>query len=250
MPSNRTVPTITIISLLLLTIVFFQGESKYFEWGKLADDEKIANYFTSFEAIFVAATLFYIGKQLEESRLARLKSYEPILMPIQTRFSWVQIDMAARNWLNPVNFDTHFVVNRYDTGSPELRNIGTGIAKNVSITWEYDSLAVRSKIVLIHDQDKQLWNQESMKHSDLNVILVEQQVVILSPSFYLLMWSDDAAFLRTALHDDETPTPSLHLRLTYNDKDGNEIKKKYQANVNIENDNNGEFLVIDYVDVT
>jgi hypothetical protein len=188
---NWVVPLVTLLAILILTISFIQGEREYLKWGELVDDGKIANYFTSLEAIFVATTLFYIGRQLSEARITRLKSYEPVLLPIQTKLLWREVNVAAFDWTNSVNEEIHFTIDKVLIGSPELRNIGNGIATNVNIAWEYDSNLVLEKILYLYDEGRTLWNSEGVKQSEQNVVLIEEQIVVSVPYYYLLMWSDE-----------------------------------------------------------
>jgi len=77
----RIVIGTTCISSMMLVVCFLWNEIENWSIERVIDDGKIANFFTSLEAIIVVATLYFVVEQLNETAKSRKGSIRPDLLP-------------------------------------------------------------------------------------------------------------------------------------------------------------------------
>lgn len=130
----------------MISIIFIWGEIPLCLSCRL-NDSKIASYATSLAAIGTIAAMVLLRNQLVEMEIARKLSYRPILIPEGQKSKTEDITGEIEIGME---FEDGFV---FPTLSPlftsnsgmksyyleiKVSNVGKGIAKNVSITWEFD----------------------------------------------------------------------------------------------------------------
>lgn len=174
---RKIIITLIVFASFLL-IIFFWGELDELSLEQKINDNKVANFFTSFGGIIVSISLYFLYKQLREMK----SGYLPDLYLSYTEFR-VKI-LPGRDYLNDKSAVKVFnIEDGKDTdinGYFRLHNIGLGSSKNISIKWNYDLKSVKE----VFNDKYQYWPILSTENQHIDFLDAKNNTQIDIPEFY------------------------------------------------------------------
>ncbi len=242
----RIVIGTTCISSMVLVVCFLWNEIENWSTEREIDDGKIANFFTSLEAIIIVATLYFVVEQLNETAKSRKGSIRPDLLPMQTKLQMREVNAAMMVWPRQIDEATQFAIGIFFTDRLEIRNLGAGIAKKVKVSWQYDTETVTRKLKEYNEVGtRSIWNSRVDENSETEFILTNSNYLGYVPTYYLLMWSDSQAWTRVIFQEEEEKVP-LYLRIQCTDVEGNEYINRFAVDVSLTQVDENNILLLDF----
>jgi hypothetical protein len=218
---------ILVLFTIFLIILFLWGEFEYLNFKQKIDDDKIANFFTSFGGVIVAISLYYFYEQLIAVNLPDL--YFSSAMFNVTEKQSVFENKKALKFLQILDekvseLNSYFV----------LHNNGTGPCKNISIKWIYDLDEIK-KIIQDNYQNFPRFVTESQ---NLSFIESNGKIQIEIPEFYFYCCAPELNFnesnhseLAKKLMNGEELKPKLNAEIIYYDSRNNKKIKKFKVEI-------------------
>lgn len=218
---------ILILFTIILLVLFLWKELEILDINQKINDDKLANFFTSFGGIIVAITLYYLYEQL-------IAGNSPDLYFSSVVFNVTEKDSIYENkktlkFLQIID-EKISDVNSYFI----LHNTGTGTCKNISIKWIYDLEEIK-KII----QEKyQYFPRFTTESQQLSFIESNGKIQIQIPEFYFYSCAPEFNFnennhseLAKKLINGEELKPKLSVEIKYFDSRNNQRTKKFKLEI-------------------
>ncbi|MEN2398972.1 hypothetical protein GKZ90_0004255 [Flavobacterium sp. MC2016-06] len=137
---KKTILALIIFTIILLVLFFWQ-ETQNLSLDRKIDDEKLANFFTSFGGIIVLISLYYLYKQFIEMKSGYLPDLylSSVKFKVDIKPGMEFIDDKPILKISQMEDNKSLDINAYF----QLHNIGLGACKNISIDWIYDLDSVK-----------------------------------------------------------------------------------------------------------
>lgn len=216
-----------IIFTIILIVLFLWEEVETLDINQKINDDKIANFFTSFSGVIVAISLYYLYKQLIEGN-------HPDLYISSTIFNVTEKESIYAN-KRSLNF--HQIIDEKITDINSyfvLHNTGTGTCKNVSICWIYNMAEIKE---LIQD-DYFYFPIFSTEKQQLSFIESNGKIQIEIPKFYFYSCAPKLNFNRDnhreqseKLIKGEELKPKIYVELTYYNNRNKKYTKKFKLDI-------------------
>lgn len=218
---------VLILFTIILLVLFLWKEFETLDINQKINDDKLANFFTSFGGIIVAITLYYLYEQL-------IAGNSPDLYFSSVVFNVTEKDSIYENkktlkFLQIID-EKISDVNSYFI----LHNTGTGTCKNISIKWIYDLEEIKKMI-----QEKyQYFPRFTTESQQLSFIESNGKIQIQIPEFYFYSCAPEFNFnennhseLAKKLINGEELKPKLSVEIKYFDNRNNQRTKKFKLEI-------------------
>lgn len=218
---------ILVLFTIILIMLFLWEELENLNFNEKINDDKIANFFTSFGGVIVAVSLYYFYEQLIAVNLPDL--YFSSAMFNITEKESVFENKKSLKFLQILDekisdLNSYFV----------LHNTGTGTCKNISIKWIYDLEEIK-KII---QNDYQYFPRFVAESQQLSFIESNGKTQIEIPEFYFYCCAPEFNFnennhseLAKKLINGEELKPKLNVEITYYDSRNNKKTKKFKVEI-------------------
>ena len=232
---------------ILITIVFAWNEK--FDISKAINHEKLSNYFvTIFTSIGTCLSVYYLYKQIQESKYDSLASAKPVIEPVDIRlFAHEEVFpfqvLAGGNWDDQLPSVALIDVDKKQRGEIELKNIGNGLAQNVRTSWKYDLAVIDNCVKGIyfpaHGELTLKKKDQIIDDSFRKFVRTSSSFFIIPPSYYCTCCgeklnvdlSNPLNIPKGYLH----PKPKLELHISYEDIRGTKYLVKYLVKIEAQN---------------
>lgn len=218
---------ILIVFTIILIVLFLWQELETLNIKRKINDEKLANFFTSFGGVIVAVSLYYLYEQLIGGNSPDLY-FSSAVFNVTEKES-IYEDKKALKFLQIIDekitdLNSYFV----------LYNTGTGTCKNISIKWIYDLKEINEII----QHDYQYFPRFTTESQQLSFIESNGKIQIEIPEFYFYSCAPEFNFninnhseLAEKLMKGEELKPTLNVEITYYDSRNNKITKKFKLEI-------------------
>lgn len=218
---------ILVLFTIILIVLFLWQELETLNIKQKINDDKLANFFTSFSGVIVAISLYYFYEQL-------IAGNSPDLYFSSAVFNVTEKESIYENkkslkFLQIIDekisdLNSYFV----------LYNTGTGTCKNISIKWIYDLKEVQ-KIV---QDNYQYFPRFTTENQQLSFIESNGKIQIEIPEFYFYSCAPEFNFneknhgeLAKKLMKGEELKPKLSVEIIYYDSRNNKKMKKFKLEI-------------------
>jgi hypothetical protein len=223
---RKTTYILVLFTLILITL-FLWGELENLNFTEKINDDKIANFFTSFGGVIVAISLYFFYEQLIAVNLPDLY------------FSSALFNVTEKESIYENKKDLKFLqiidekisdLNSYFI----LHNTGTGTCKNITIRWIYKIDEIK-KIIKNDYQYFPIFVTESQK---LSFIESNGKIQIEIPELYFYSCAPEFNFneknhseLAKKLANGEELKPDLTVEIVFYDSRNNKKTKKFKVEI-------------------
>jgi hypothetical protein len=218
---------ILVLFTIILTTLFLWGEIENLIFIQKINDDKIANFFTSFGGVIVAISLYYFYKQVIAVNLPDLY-FSSALFNVTEKKS-IYENKKDLKFLQIID-EKNSELNSYFI----LHNTGTGTCKNITIKWIYDIEEIK-KIVKEDYQYFPIFVTESQK---LSFIESNGKIHVKIPEFYFYSCAPEYNFnqknhseLAKKLSNGEELQPNLNVKIVFFDSRNNKKTKKFKVEI-------------------
>lgn len=223
---KKTIPILVLFTIILF-ILFLWEESEYLNINHKIDDDKVANFFTSFGGGIVSISLYYFYQQLIADNSPDLY-FTSAMFNATESISFFENKKAVK-FLQIVD-EKVTDLNGYFV----LYNAGTGACKNISIRWIYDLDEIK-KII----QNNYFYLPRFVTESQhLSFIESKGKTHIQIPEFYFYCCAPEFNFnesnhseIARKLRYGEELQPKLNVEITYFDSRNNKKIKKFKIEI-------------------
>jgi hypothetical protein len=218
---------ILILFTIILIALFLWGETENLNFTQKINDDKIANFFTSFGGVIVAISLYYFYEQLIAVNLPDLY-FSSALFNVTEKES-IYENKKDLNFLQIIDekiseLNSYFI----------LHNTGTGTCKNITIKWIYEIEEIK-KIIKDDYQYFPIFVTESQK---LSFIESNGKIHVEIPKFYFYCCAPEYNFneknhseLAKKLGNGEELQPNLNVEIVFFDSRNNKKTKKFKVEI-------------------
>jgi hypothetical protein len=218
---------ILVLFTLIIVVLFLWQETDNLDIKQKINDDKLANFFTSFGGVIVAVSLYYFYEQLISGNSPDLY-FSSALFNV-TEIKSIYEHKKSLKFLQIID-EKISDVNSYFV----LYNTGTGTCKNITIKWLYD-LGEIKEIIKDNYQYFPTFVTESQK---LSFIESNGKIQIEIPEFYFYSCAPEFNFnennhseLAKKLLNGEELKPNLKAEITYYDSRNNKKTKKFKLEI-------------------
>lgn len=176
---KKTIFALSIFTIILL-IIFLWNETESLSLSRKIDDDKLANFFTSFGGIIVSISLYYLYKQFLEMK----SGYLPDLYLSSVKFKVSVVPglefLDDKPKLKIYQMEEKEALALETNAYFQLHNIGLGACKNISINWFYNMNDVKE----IFENKFQYFPRLSTESQHLDFLQANGKIQIEIPEFY------------------------------------------------------------------
>ncbi|MBP5984325.1 MAG: hypothetical protein KA734_11400 [Fluviicola sp.] len=223
---KKTTYILVLFTIILITL-FLWEETDNLNFTQKINDDKIANFFTSFGGVIVAISLYYFYEQLIAVNI-------PDLYFGSTLFNVTEKESIYEN-KKDLNFSQIIDEKISELNSYFiLHNTGTGTCKNITIKWIYNIEEIK-KIIKDDYQYFPIFVTESQK---LSFIESNGKVHVEIPKFYFYCCAPKYNFneknhikLAEKLLGGEELQPNLNVEIVFFDSRNNKKTKKFKVEI-------------------
>lgn len=212
---------------IILIVIFLWEELENLNLNEKINDDKVANFFTSFGGVIVAVSLYYLYEQLITASLPDL--YLNSVIFNVTERNGILENKKSLKFLQIIDekvsdLNSYFI----------LHNTGTGTCKNISIKWLYDLEEIK-KII---QNDYEYFPRFVSESQKLSFIESSGKVQIEIPEFYFYCCAPEFNFnqnnhseLSQKLLNGEELKPNLKAEIIYFDNRNNKKTKNFKVEI-------------------
>jgi hypothetical protein len=218
---------ILILFTIILIALFLWGETENLNFTQKINDDKIANFFTSFGGVIVAISLYYFYEQLIAVNLPDLY-FSSALFNVTEKES-IYENKKDLNFLQIIDekiseLNSYFI----------LHNTGTGTCKNITIKWIYEIEEIKK---IIKD-DYQYFPRFVTESQKLSFIESNGKIHVEIPKFYFYCCAPEYNFnqknhseLAKKIGNGEELQPNLNVEIVFFDSRNNKKTKKFKVEI-------------------